>query len=158
MCRLLQALTGSPLAWRADEAAEALDAPSYVPGPLPKDRIPCYDPSTMQLLGYAPAMTPAEVRAAGAQLYASRCRASSRQQGRSTSVTRNCCCARMAIPNTQVNQAIADAREASKVGGGDSLRLACCCSSSRVHEQQQRRWLWIQHQCSSVSVVSGLAA
>ncbi|KAF8061097.1 ALDH22A1 [Scenedesmus sp. PABB004] len=51
-----------------DEAAEALDAPTYVPGtPAPKGSIPCYDPSTMQLLGHAKAMTPAEVRAAIAE-------------------------------------------------------------------------------------------
>lgn len=47
----------------SDEAAEVLGTEVYRPGaaPLPKDRIPCYDPSTMQLLGYAKAMTPAEV-------------------------------------------------------------------------------------------------
>lgn len=27
-----------------------------------KSRIPCYDPGTMELLGYVPAMTPAQVR------------------------------------------------------------------------------------------------
>lgn len=36
---------------------------TYSPGSAaPKGQIPCYDPSTMQFLGYAKAMTPAQVR------------------------------------------------------------------------------------------------
>lgn len=35
---------------------------TYTPGAAaPKGQIPCYDPSTMQFLGHAKAMTPAEV-------------------------------------------------------------------------------------------------
>jgi len=38
-------------------------AEKFVPGkPWPKDKIPCFDPANMQLLGYQPAMTPAQVR------------------------------------------------------------------------------------------------
>jgi hypothetical protein len=49
---------------KQEELAEELDAATYVPGKtLPKDKIPCYDPGTMQFLGYAKAMTPDEVRA-----------------------------------------------------------------------------------------------
>ena len=45
-----------------DEAAEVVAGQRYVPSaPPPKDKIPCYDPSTMQLLGYAKAMSAAEV-------------------------------------------------------------------------------------------------
>ena len=46
-----------------DEAAEELSAEKYKPSGKapPKGKIACYDPSTMQLLGYAKAMTPAEV-------------------------------------------------------------------------------------------------
>jgi len=48
---------------KQEELAEELDAPQYSPPKtLPKDKIPCYDPGTMQLLGHAKAMTPAEVR------------------------------------------------------------------------------------------------
>jgi hypothetical protein len=49
----------------ADEAAEGQlqGAEQYTPTTqLPKDKIPCYDPSSMQFLGYAKAMSPAEVR------------------------------------------------------------------------------------------------
>uniref|UniRef100_A0A383W5Q6 Aldehyde dehydrogenase domain-containing protein n=1 Tax=Tetradesmus obliquus TaxID=3088 RepID=A0A383W5Q6_TETOB len=47
------------------EASEQLQgAELYTPTTqLPKDKIPCYDPSSMQFLGYAKAMSPAEVRA-----------------------------------------------------------------------------------------------
>ena len=48
---------------KQQELAEELDAPEYSPPKtLPKDKIPCYDPGTMQFLGHAKAMTPAEVR------------------------------------------------------------------------------------------------
>jgi hypothetical protein len=35
----------------------------YTPGatPVDKDVVPCYDPSTMQLLGHVPAMSATEV-------------------------------------------------------------------------------------------------
>jgi hypothetical protein len=70
--RQLAALTPNPAACpalhllrpAAEEAAKVLEgAETFQPSaaPWPKDRIPCYDPSTMQLLGYAKAMTPAEV-------------------------------------------------------------------------------------------------
>lgn len=50
----------------AQELADKLDAPLYTPPKaLPKDKIPCYDPGTMQLLGHAKAMTPEEVRGRG---------------------------------------------------------------------------------------------
>lgn len=50
---------------KQEELAEQLDAEKYTPPKtLPKDKIPCYDPGTMQFLGYAKAMTPDEVRAA----------------------------------------------------------------------------------------------
>lgn len=46
----------------ADETAEVLHNGTYTPGAAaPKGQIPCYDPSTMQFLGHAKAMTPAEV-------------------------------------------------------------------------------------------------
>lgn len=46
----------------ADEATEQLTAETYTPtAEMPKDKIPCYDPSTMHFLGYAKAMTPTEV-------------------------------------------------------------------------------------------------
>lgn len=50
-----------------DEAAEVLVKESFTPGAAapPKGQIPCYDPSTMQLLGHTKAMTPAEVRGEG---------------------------------------------------------------------------------------------
>lgn len=49
-----------------DERAEKLDGEAYVPPKtLPKDRIPCYDPGNMQLLGFAKAMTPDEVSCGG---------------------------------------------------------------------------------------------
>jgi hypothetical protein len=52
---------------KQEELAETLDAPKYVPAKSPpKDKIPCYDPGTMQLLGYAKAMTPDEVGGAAA--------------------------------------------------------------------------------------------
>ena len=47
----------------ADEAAEEPTGEAYKPTGKapPKGKIACYDPSTMRLLGYAKAMTPAEV-------------------------------------------------------------------------------------------------
>jgi hypothetical protein len=56
----------SPCALTACCCAEDLDGPAskqqYVPGKEKKQSgIPCYDPSTMQHLGYAKAMTPQEV-------------------------------------------------------------------------------------------------
>lgn len=52
----------------ADESAEVLSKETYTPGTAaPKGQIPCYDPSTMQFLGYTKAMTPAEVREVVAQ-------------------------------------------------------------------------------------------
>eukprot|EP00879_Flechtneria_rotunda_P025534 GHRR01027136.1.p1 GENE.GHRR01027136.1~~GHRR01027136.1.p1 ORF type:complete len:614 (+),score=214.33 GHRR01027136.1:630-2471(+) len=68
-----------------DEAAEVLQAEMYIPtGQVPKDKIPCYDPSTMQFLGYTKAMTPAEVHqvVAEAQEAAKVWRTSSFQQRR----------------------------------------------------------------------------
>jgi hypothetical protein len=48
---------------KQEELADVLDTPKYTPPKsLPKEKIPCYDPGTMQLLGYAKAMTPEEVR------------------------------------------------------------------------------------------------
>lgn len=47
-----------------DEAADGdLQKETYNPAAAapPKGQIPCYDPSTMQLLGHTKAMTPAEV-------------------------------------------------------------------------------------------------
>jgi len=35
------------------------------PSKSSKSRIPCYDPGTMELLGYAPAMTPSQVSSYG---------------------------------------------------------------------------------------------
>jgi hypothetical protein len=60
--------TKQPSALTACCNAEDLDGPAskqqYVPGKdTKKSGIPCYDPSTMQLLGYAKAMTPQEVNA-----------------------------------------------------------------------------------------------
>jgi hypothetical protein len=56
---------------KQEELAETLDAEQYSPPKtLPKDKIPCYDPGTLQFLGYAKAMTPDEVRAALLQLAA----------------------------------------------------------------------------------------
>jgi hypothetical protein len=56
----------------ADEAAEVLDKETYTPGPAPpKGQIPCYDPSTMQLLGHTKAMTPAEVSVPAAYAHVS---------------------------------------------------------------------------------------
>ncbi|GLC58293.1 hypothetical protein PLESTB_001342900 [Pleodorina starrii] len=46
------------------EANDIIDAAKYSPGqPVDKDVVPCYDPSTMQLLGHLPAMSASEVRA-----------------------------------------------------------------------------------------------
>ncbi|PNW88530.1 hypothetical protein CHLRE_01g033350v5 [Chlamydomonas reinhardtii] len=45
------------------EANDIISAPKYTPGqPVDKDVVPCYDPSTMQLLGHLPAMSASEVR------------------------------------------------------------------------------------------------
>jgi hypothetical protein len=45
-----------------DELADELDAAIYSPPKsMPKDKVPCYDPATMQFLGHARAMTPDEV-------------------------------------------------------------------------------------------------
>ncbi|GFR39785.1 hypothetical protein Agub_g270 [Astrephomene gubernaculifera] len=45
------------------EAKDTIVAAKYTPGqPVDKDVVPCYDPSTMQLLGHVPAMSAAEVR------------------------------------------------------------------------------------------------
>lgn len=46
------------------EASNAFVGPKYDPSkPMDKDVVPCYDPSTMQLLGHLPAMSAAEVKA-----------------------------------------------------------------------------------------------
>ncbi|PNH00029.1 hypothetical protein TSOC_014170 [Tetrabaena socialis] len=46
------------------EANDTIDAVKYDPSkPADKDVVPCYDPSTLQLLGHLPAMSAAEVRA-----------------------------------------------------------------------------------------------
>ncbi|KXZ42649.1 hypothetical protein GPECTOR_127g527 [Gonium pectorale] len=46
------------------EANDKIEAAKYQLGqPFDKDVVPCYDPSTMQLLGHLPAMSAAEVRA-----------------------------------------------------------------------------------------------
>jgi hypothetical protein len=48
----------------AGETDDVIDAPKYDPKEkTPKDVIPCYDPATMQSLGYMPAMSESEVRA-----------------------------------------------------------------------------------------------
>eukprot|EP00882_Tetradesmus_deserticola_P031629 GHRQ01035776.1.p2 GENE.GHRQ01035776.1~~GHRQ01035776.1.p2 ORF type:complete len:179 (+),score=67.65 GHRQ01035776.1:181-717(+) len=59
----LWALIRCCLARPAEEASEQLqDAELYTPALQLPGKIPCYDPSSMQLLGYAKAMTPTEVR------------------------------------------------------------------------------------------------
>ncbi|GIL81328.1 hypothetical protein Vretifemale_10395 [Volvox reticuliferus] len=46
-----------------NEANDIIDAVKYSPvQPVDKDVVPCYDPSTMQALGFKPAMSAAEVR------------------------------------------------------------------------------------------------
>jgi hypothetical protein len=46
----------------AAESKDVISAPTYnSKGPVDKDVVPCYDPSTMQLLGHVPAMSPAQV-------------------------------------------------------------------------------------------------
>lgn len=76
---------------KQEELAEQLDAEKYSPPKtLPKDKIPCYDPGTMQFLGYAKAMTPEEVRRCSAQLLSAKLRTGSQPRQRLLSVDQAC--------------------------------------------------------------------
>jgi hypothetical protein len=108
---------------KQEELAEELDAPIYTPPKsLPKDKIPCYDPGTMQLLGHAKAMTPEEVGAGAGR--AARCRRRALHPRRPPPRWARPAAAPRKAANaaigtlaraSQVHAAIAKAKEASKV-------------------------------------------